>query len=46
MQKFLKNTAIFFINKNNASYEDMNKLIEFVKKKSKNKNWHRSRNRN
>ena len=36
----------FFINKNNASYEDMNKLIEFVKKKSKNKNWHRSRNRN
>ena len=25
----------FFINKNNASYEDMNKLIEFVKKKVK-----------
>ena len=25
----------FFINKNNASYEDMSKLIEFVKKKVK-----------
>ena len=27
--------ANFFINKNNASYKDMNKLIEFVKKKVK-----------
>ena len=29
--------ANFFINKNNASYKDMKKLIDFVREKVKNK---------
>ena len=36
----------FFVNKNNASFEDMNKLIEFVKKKCGKKNWNSIRKRN
>ena len=30
----------FFVNKNNASFNDMNKLIEFVREKVQNKNWY------
>ena len=37
MLKFLKNTVIFFVNNNNATFEDMKKLIEFVKKNVKSK---------
>ena len=30
MHQFLKNTVIFFVNKGNAKFEDMKKLIDFV----------------
>ena len=36
----------FFVNKNNASFEDMNKLIEFVKTSVEKKNWNSARKRN
>ena len=30
MHQFLKNTVIFFVNKGNAKFNDMKKLINFV----------------
>ena len=37
MQQFLRNICNFFVNKNKATYEDMKKLIDFVKENVKEK---------
>ena len=39
MHIFQKNTQIFFVNKGNATFNDMKKLIDFVSKKSFRKNY-------
>ena len=43
---FLKNTVTFFVNKGNASFKDMKRLIDFVSNNVFQKNWYKARKGN